>query len=94
MLWNTATSKGNVWRPDKRSRFYFDVATWGLAAIFGARFVIQRWLYDSDEAGSLGLAKIAMGYPLLALGLLVVAWAARCSNKRLHAVGLLAARHS
>ncbi|MBO8194522.1 DUF3159 domain-containing protein [Streptomyces oryzae] len=94
VLWNTATSKGNVWRSDKRSRFYYDVATLVLAAIFGARFVVQRWLYDSDEVGSLGFAKIAMGYPLLGLGLLVVAWAARCSNKRLHAVGLLAAGRS
>lgn len=91
VLWNSATGKGSIWRADKRSRFYYDVATLVLAGIFGARFVVQQWLYDSDAVGTLGFAKIAMGYPLLALGLLVVAWAARCSNKRLKAIGLLPA---
>ncbi|WP_326692954.1 DUF3159 domain-containing protein [Streptomyces sp. NBC_01795] len=94
VIWNSATGKGTVWRADKRSRFYYDVATLVLAGIFGTRFVVQQWLYDSDQVGSLGFAKIAMGFPLLGLGLLVVAWASRCSNKRLKAVGLLPAGRS
>ncbi|MFG2023211.1 DUF3159 domain-containing protein [Streptomyces sp. NPDC048825] len=88
VLWNSATGKGSIWRADRHSRLYYDVATLVLAFIFGARFVVQRYLYEADEVGSLGFAKLAMGYPLLALGLLVVAWAARCSDKRLKAVGL------
>jgi hypothetical protein len=91
VIWNAAAGKGNLWRADGRSRFYYDVATLVLATIFGARFVVQQWLYESDEISSLGFAKIAMGYPLLGLGLLVTAWAARCSDKRLKAVGLLPA---
>ncbi|MFE3143937.1 DUF3159 domain-containing protein [Streptomyces scopuliridis] len=93
VIWNTATGKGTVWRADRNSRFYFNLATLTLAVIFGARFVVQRHLYESDEVGSLGVAKIAMGYPLLALGLLVLAWAARASDRRLRAVGLLLARN-
>lgn len=89
LIWNSATGKGTVWRGDKRSRLYFDIATLVLACIFAARFVVQRWLYDSDEVGALGAAKIAMGYPLLALGLAVVAWAVHASDKRLKAQGLL-----
>ncbi|MYV60284.1 DUF3159 domain-containing protein, partial [Streptomyces sp. SID4931] len=94
LIWNATTGKGTVWRADKRSLFYYDIATLVLAAIFGARFVVQQHLYQADEVGSLGFAKIAMGYPLLAVGFLAVAWAARASDKRLKAVGLLPAGRS
>ncbi|WP_326687286.1 MULTISPECIES: DUF3159 domain-containing protein [unclassified Streptomyces] len=92
VVWNAATGKGTVWRADKRSRLYYDVATLVLAAVFGARFVVQQYFYETDQVSSLGFAKVAMGFPLLALALLVVAWAARHSNKRLTAIGLLPAR--
>ncbi|GAA1932458.1 DUF3159 domain-containing protein [Streptomyces durmitorensis] len=92
VIWNAATGKGNVWRADKRSRLYYDIATLVLAAVFGARFAVQQYFYATDQVGSLGVAKIAMGFPLLALALLVVAWAARSSNKRLKALGLLPAK--
>ncbi|MGW1687609.1 DUF3159 domain-containing protein [Streptomyces albidoflavus] len=94
LIWNATTGKGVVWRTDRRSRIYYDVATLVLAAIFGARFAVQQYLYQADEVGSLGFAKIAMGYPLLAIGVLVVAWAARASDKRLTAVGLLPAKRT
>ncbi|MGW5737141.1 MULTISPECIES: DUF3159 domain-containing protein [Streptomyces] len=92
VIWNMASGKGNVWRADKRSRLYYDIATLVLAAVFGARFAVQQYFYATDQVGSLGFAKIAMGFPLLALALLVVAWAARSSNKRLKALGLLPAK--
>ncbi|MET8558049.1 DUF3159 domain-containing protein [Streptomyces sp. NPDC004959] len=92
LIWNSATGLGTVWRADKRSRIYYDIATLVLAAIFGARFAVQQYLYQADEVGSLGFAKIAMGYPLLAIGFLAAAWAARASGKRLKAVGLLPAK--
>ncbi|NEE46839.1 DUF3159 domain-containing protein, partial [Streptomyces sp. SID8455] len=57
-------------------------ATIVLAVIFAARFVVQQYLYQADEVGSLGTAKILMGYPLLAVGVLVVAWAARAASRR------------
>ncbi|WP_406147886.1 DUF3159 domain-containing protein [Streptomyces sp. NBC_01012] len=94
LIWNSTTGKGVVWRADRRSRLYYDIATLVLAAIFGARFVVQQYLYQADEVGSLGFAKIAMGYPLLAVGALAVAWAARASDKRLKAVGLLPAKRT
>ncbi|SBV05817.1 Protein of unknown function (DUF3159) [Streptomyces sp. Ncost-T6T-1] len=94
LIWNSTTGKGTVWRADKRSRLSYDIATLVLAAIFGARFAVQQYLYQADEVGSLGFAKIVMGYPLLAVGFLVVAWAARASDKRLKAVGLLPAKRT
>ncbi|MFE4214102.1 DUF3159 domain-containing protein [Streptomyces sp. NPDC056844] len=94
LIWNSTTGKGTTWRADRRSRIYYDIATLVLAAIFGARFAVQQYLYQADEVGSLGFAKIAMGYPLLAVGFLAVAWAARASDKRLKALGLLSAKRT
>ncbi len=45
------------------------------ALIFFGRFVVQRWLYDQDQTGWLAFARIAMGYPLTALALIVTVWA-------------------
>ncbi|MFJ7063689.1 DUF3159 domain-containing protein [Streptomyces microflavus] len=92
VIWNSMTGKGQVWRKEPRSRFYFDIATVTLALIFAARFVVQQYLYTQDEVGSLGVAKIVMGYPLLAVGLLVTAWAVRASDRRLRALGLIEAK--
>ncbi|WP_236788333.1 DUF3159 domain-containing protein [Amycolatopsis sp. GM8] len=83
VIWNALNGTGTDWHRDKSSRFGYDVATLVLTAMFAARFVVQRWLYDSDQTGWLAFAKIAMGYPLYALALLVVVWAVRRSDKRL-----------
>ncbi|GAB3007515.1 DUF3159 domain-containing protein [Amycolatopsis acidiphila] len=83
VIWNAVNGTGTDWRRDKPSRLGYDLATLALAAVFAARFVVQRWLYDSDHTGWLAFAKIAMGYPLYALALLVVVWAVRRSDKRL-----------
>ncbi|GHG39530.1 MULTISPECIES: DUF3159 domain-containing protein [Amycolatopsis] len=86
VVWNMLNGTGQAWRRDKPSRYGYDVATLAMAAIFAARFVVQRWLYQEDYTGWLAFAKIAMGYPLYALGLLVVVWAVRRSDKRLKAL--------
>ncbi|EHR50536.1 putative membrane protein [Saccharomonospora marina XMU15] len=83
VVWNYLNGTGMAWRKDKPSRFGYDIATLALAAVFAARFVVQRWLYDGDYTGWLAFAKIAMGYPLYGLALLVVVWAVRRSDKRL-----------
>ena len=86
VVWNMLNGTGQAWRRDKPSRYGYDIATLAMAAIFAARFVVQRWLYQEDYTGWLAFAKIAMGYPLYALGLLVVVWAVRRSDKRLKAL--------
>lgn len=83
VIWNALNGTGMAWRRDKASRRDFDIATLALAAVFAARFVVQRWLYNEDYTGWLAFAKIAMGYPLYGLALLVVVWAVRRSDKRL-----------
>jgi hypothetical protein len=83
VIWNLINGTGQAWREDKPSRFGYDVATLSMAAVFGARFIVQRWLYNANYTGWLAFAKIAMGYPLYGLGLLVVVWAVRRSDRRL-----------
>ncbi|GAA1225248.1 hypothetical protein GCM10009676_03820 [Prauserella halophila] len=83
VVWNALNGTGMDWRKDKPSRRGYDIATLALAAVFAARFIVQRWLYDEDHTGWLAFAKIAMGYPLYGLALLVVVWAVRRSDRRL-----------
>jgi hypothetical protein len=51
--------------------------------VFGARFVVQQWLYLNDCTGGLAVARIAMGAPLTILAALVVVRAFRRSSTRL-----------
>uniref|UniRef100_A0AAU3GRN9 DUF3159 domain-containing protein n=1 Tax=Streptomyces sp. NBC_01401 TaxID=2903854 RepID=A0AAU3GRN9_9ACTN len=88
VVWGALNGTGTAWLRDKPSRRYYDIATLTLTGVFAARFLVQQWLYEEDATGWLAFAKIAMGYPLLALALLVVLWAARSSGKRLKAQGV------
>nr|WP_225978654.1 DUF3159 domain-containing protein [Gandjariella thermophila] len=82
LLWSTLNGTGSAWRADPPSRLGYDLATLVWVLVFGARFVVQRWLYESDLTGWLAFARIAMGYPLTALALLVSVWAVRRADKR------------
>jgi hypothetical protein len=81
-IWSTLNGAGTGWRADRPSRLGYDVATLVWVLVFGARFVVQRWLYESDLTGWLAFARIAMGYPLTALSLLVSVWAVRRADRR------------
>ncbi|GAA2109853.1 DUF3159 domain-containing protein [Actinomadura alba] len=83
VVWNALRGVGGAWRRDPGSRRAYDVATAVVAAVFAARFAVQQWLYVHNEAGWMAVAKIAMNYPLWAVALLVVVWAARRSDTRL-----------
>ncbi len=77
VLWSVLNGCGYGWRSDRRVRFGFDVATLVWAVFFLARFGVQRWLYDMQEIGWLGVARLAMGLPLTAVAALVTIWAIR-----------------
>jgi hypothetical protein len=83
VIWNLVHGSRHDWRADRRVLRAHDVATLAAAAVSGARFGVQQWLYVSDETGWLGVARIAMGWPLTVLAALVVLWAWRRSSKRL-----------
>lgn len=83
LVWNLVHGNTHTWRADRRVRRAHDAATLAAAAVSGARFGVQQWLYVSDETGWLGIARIAMGWPLTILAALVVVWAWRRSSRRL-----------
>ncbi|WP_235672619.1 DUF3159 domain-containing protein [Mycolicibacterium hodleri] len=85
VVWNLLTSAGarHTWRTDKVALHAFDAATLAFVAVFVARFLIQDWLYDAGSTGWLAFARIAMGYPMLGLALLVTFWAVRRARGRL-----------
>ncbi len=83
VVWNLLHGGTHDWRADRRVLRVHDVATLVAAVLSGARFGVQQWLYASDETGWLGVARIAMGWPLTILAALVVVWAFRRSSARL-----------
>lgn len=84
VIWNLMRSSGPdpAWRADKVVLRGFDLATLVFVAVFASRFIVQQWLYDAGSTGWLAVARIAMGYPLLGLALVVVSWAIRRANRR------------
>ncbi|NGX08429.1 DUF3159 domain-containing protein [Mycobacteroides franklinii] len=66
-----ATGGDMSWRGNRRIVTAFDIATVSWIALFAVRFVVQEWLYLAGNTAWLGGAKIAMGWPLTAVGALV-----------------------
>lgn len=81
VIWHGLRGDGHAWRTDKRVLRGYDLATLAWTIVFAARFVVQRWLYDSDRTDALGIARLVMGVPLTALALLVSIWAARRASR-------------
>lgn len=80
-LWGWLTHHGGDWRAERRAVRAFDGATLTWAVVFGSRFLVQRYLYDADETGWLGVARISMGWPLTALAALVTYLAIRSAQR-------------
>ncbi|GAA4886006.1 DUF3159 domain-containing protein [Actinomycetospora straminea] len=82
VIWHLVNGEGQDWRRDPRILRAYDIASLAWVAVFGARFVVQRWLYDSVYADTwLGWVRIAMGVPLAALAAAVTVWAIRRSRR-------------
>ncbi|HWC81595.1 MAG TPA: DUF3159 domain-containing protein [Pseudonocardiaceae bacterium] len=86
VVWAALNSTGMAWRSDKLARRYYDVATGVWVIVFGARFVVQEWLYQSNQVGWLAVARIGMGWPLTAVAALVTVWAVRKADQRVKVV--------
>lgn len=84
-VWSWVNSHDRAWRGSRRAVLAFDIATVTWIAVFGARFLVQRHLYDADQTGWLGVARIAMGWPLTAVAALVTYLAIRVAQRALHA---------
>lgn len=83
--WSWATGRDRAWRAVSRAVYAFDVATLCWTVVFAARFVVQRLLYDADQTGWLGVARIAMGWPLTVLAAVATYAAIRAVQRALPA---------
>jgi hypothetical protein len=86
-VWTWVNGRDREWRRVRRALHAFDLATLTWVLVFGARFVVQNRLYDSDQTGLLGVARIAMGWPLTAVAALVTYLAIRTAQRALHEPG-------
>ncbi|MFG3615139.1 DUF3159 domain-containing protein [Nocardia sp. NPDC047654] len=77
VIWGVLNGHGSDWRSDPRSVRLYDLATATWIVVFGARYLVQSQLYDTDRTGWLAFARIAMGWPLTAVALGVTVWAVR-----------------
>ncbi|KUI24516.1 hypothetical protein AU195_01650 [Mycobacterium sp. IS-1496] len=84
-IWGWINGHSDDWRGIRTAVRAFDVATATWVAVFLSRFVVQHHLYDADQTGWLGVARIAMGWPLTALAALVTYFAIRSAQRALHA---------
>ena len=83
-VWGWVNQHDRGWRNVRKAVFAFDVATVTWVAVFGARFIVQNHLYDEDQTGMLGVARIAMGWPLTGVAALVTYLAIRTAQRALH----------
>ena len=84
-VWSWVNGHDRAWRRSRKAVLAFDAATLVWVAVFGARYLVQHRLYDADKTGWLGVARIAMGWPLAAVGALVTYLAIRTAQRALHA---------
>ena len=83
--WSWIQSHDRGWRNNRRAVLAFDIATLTWVLVFGSRFLVQRHLYDLDQTGWLGVARIAMGWPLTGVAALVTYLAIRVAQRAIHA---------
>ncbi|CAM5716158.1 hypothetical protein MAUB1S_00499 [Mycolicibacterium aubagnense] len=79
--WSWATGHDRSWRDIRRAVLAFDIATAVWVLVFGARFLVQNHLYGQDQTGLLGVARIAMGWPLTAVAALASYLAIRTAQQ-------------
>jgi hypothetical protein len=91
-VWGWINDHGKNWRSVRRAVLAFDIATLVWVAVFASRFVVQHQLYDADKTGWLGVARIAMGWPLTGVAAIVTYFAIRVAQRAVHAAH--AAQHT
>ena len=70
-LWALVFRANGTWRSDPRLRRRFAVATLGWSLVYATRAVAQAAFYLDDSPGLLAVTKLALGWPLTALAVVV-----------------------
>jgi Protein of unknown function (DUF3159) len=84
--WSWASGRDRGWRGVPRAVYAFDIASACWMLVFAARFVVQRLLYDADQTGWLGVARIGMGWPLTAVAALATYAAIKAARRAMAGV--------
>ena len=75
VIWHGINGDGQSWRRDPRLLRAYTWASLLWTLVFAARLVVQGLLYNADATTWLGIARLAMGYPLVGVALLGTVWA-------------------
>ncbi|MDQ2709542.1 MAG: DUF3159 domain-containing protein [Actinomycetota bacterium] len=81
VIWHGINGDGQGWRSERALLRAYSAATLLWAAVFAGRFVVQHWLYDTDQTFWLGAARLAMGLPLTGVALFGTVWAVRRAHR-------------
>jgi hypothetical protein len=77
VIWEAINGRGTAWRKDRALVRKYDWATFVWVVVFGLRYLVQNYLYDTDQVGWLAAFRLIMGYPLfivaIAASVLIVA---------------------
>lgn len=70
VIWHGINGHGQEWRKDPVLLRAYTWATGIWAVVFAARVIVQGLLYDANAENLLGIARLAMGYPLFGVAIL------------------------
>jgi hypothetical protein len=85
------TGRDGAWRCVPRVRWAFDIATAVMATASWSRFLVQNYLYDTDQEGLLAAARLAMGWPIFLVTSSAIYVAVRVAIRALPRAGAEAA---
>jgi hypothetical protein len=80
-IWGFFKEHDSNWRRVRKAVYAYDVATLVWVGVFLSRFIVQHYLYDMDQTGWLGFARIAMGWPLTILAALSMYFPVRIAQR-------------
>jgi len=83
LVWARMTGRDGSWRRNPRVRRAFDGVTLVMAVVSWSRFLVQDYLYDTDQAGPLAVARLAMGWPVFLVTSTLIYLAVRTANRAL-----------
>lgn len=73
-IWEGINGRGSAWRSDRKLVRRYDWATLVWVVVFAARYVVQNYLYDTDQVGWLAAVRLLMGYPMFILAIAISVW--------------------
>lgn len=81
VIWGYLNGTGTRWRSVRGAVRAYDLATLAWVVVFGARYLVQSHLYDTDSTGWLAVTRILMGWPLAGVALVATYAAIRRADR-------------